>query len=63
MNQPRMSTIGTPHGPVTTHVTTGTPIFRVGYPPRPWEWTPWEYATDGRFAGRWDDPTGPYPPD
>lgn len=33
------------------------PIYRVGYAPSPWEWMPWEYATDGRFAGRWDDPT------
>jgi hypothetical protein len=24
--------------------------------PEPWAWTPWQYATDGRFTGRWDDP-------
>ncbi len=50
--------IGTPHGPITTSTRTTTPIYRVGYAPSPWEWTPWEYATDGRFAGRWDDPDG-----
>lgn len=31
-------------------------VWRVGYPPNPWEWTPWRYASDdGRFNGRWDD--------
>lgn len=58
MNQPRTSTIGTPRGPITTSIRASTPIYRVGYAPSPWEWTPWEYATDGRFAGRWDDPDG-----
>jgi len=28
------------------------PVFRVGYPPDPWAWVPWEYAP---FSGRWDD--------
>ncbi|MFC4604434.1 RES domain-containing protein [Rhodococcus kronopolitis] len=36
----------------------GAAAHRVGYPPTAWEWTPWEYATDGRFGGRWDDPAG-----
>jgi len=28
-------------------------------PPRKaWAWTPWQYATDGRLGGRWDDPDG-----
>jgi hypothetical protein len=32
------------------------PVWRVGYAPDPWAWTPWEYASDsGRFNGRWDD--------
>ncbi|WP_019178963.1 RES domain-containing protein [Microbacterium yannicii] len=32
------------------------PVWRVGYAPDPWQWTPWEYAKDrGRFNGRWDD--------
>lgn len=35
-------------------------VFRVGYRPDPFGWTPWEYATDGRFHGRWDDPDGTY---
>lgn len=31
-------------------------VWRVGYAPDPWQWTPWEYAKDqGRFNGRWDD--------
>lgn len=31
-------------------------VWRVGFDPNPWEWTPWQYATDnGRFNGRWDD--------
>ncbi|MGH3563065.1 MAG: RES domain-containing protein [Mycobacterium sp.] len=33
-------------------------VHRVGYKPQPWNWTPWEYAQDGRFDGRWDDPEG-----
>jgi hypothetical protein len=34
-------------------------VYRIGYRPAPWNWTPWEYAgTDGRFHGRWDDPNG-----
>lgn len=24
-------------------------------PPQPWAWSGWEWATDGRFPGRWDD--------
>lgn len=36
----------------------GTEVHRVGYKPSVWEWTPWEYATGGRFHGRWDDPGG-----
>ncbi len=36
-------------------------VWRVGYPPVPWAWTPWEYAgPDGRFGGRWDDPVGEF---
>ncbi|MFV9459537.1 RES domain-containing protein [Rhodococcus sp. NM-2] len=36
----------------------GCEVYRVGFAPSPWEWTPWVYATDGRFTGRWDDPDG-----
>jgi hypothetical protein len=38
--------------------TSGDPgeVWRVGFAPNPWAWTPWEYAGDaGRFNGRWDD--------
>jgi RES domain-containing protein len=38
----------------------GRQVYRVGYRPDPFGWTPWEYATDGRFHGRWDDPDGTY---
>lgn len=34
--------------------------FRVGMPSDPWRLVPWEYAEQGRFAGRWDDPEGTY---
>jgi hypothetical protein len=35
------------------------PVYRVGYKPDPWHWTPWEFANEhGRFTGRWDDPAG-----
>lgn len=31
-------------------------VWRVGWAPNPWQWTPWQYASDaGRFNGRWDD--------
>jgi hypothetical protein len=33
-------------------------VWRVGYAPEPWSWTPWQFAEDGRFNGRWDDPNG-----
>jgi hypothetical protein len=33
-------------------------VYRVGYYPDPWDWTAWEHAKEGRFDGRWDDPTG-----
>ncbi|SLH41831.1 Uncharacterized conserved protein [Mycobacteroides abscessus subsp. massiliense] len=33
-------------------------IYRVGYKPSSWRWTPWSYADHGRFDGRWDDPDG-----
>jgi hypothetical protein len=32
--------------------------WRVGYRPEPWAWPSWLYATNGRFAGRWDDADG-----
>lgn len=28
-------------------------VWHVGFEPDPWEWTPWQYASDnGRFNGR-----------
>jgi len=36
-------------------------VWRVGYRPQPWAWTPWQCAGDtGRFDGRWDDPAGSF---
>jgi len=36
-------------------------VWRVGYRPKPWAWTPWQYVGDtGRFTGRWDDPLGSF---
>jgi len=30
-------------------------VWRVGFPPQPWEWSDWRWAgADGRFNGRWD---------
>jgi hypothetical protein len=34
----------------------GQEAHRVGYAPDPWDWTPWRFAKEGRFDGRWDDP-------
>lgn len=33
-------------------------VWRVGYLPEPWTWPSWQYSTDGRFTGRWDDRDG-----
>ena len=30
-------------------------MWRIGFHPEPWAWSGWEWATDGRFPGRWDD--------
>jgi hypothetical protein len=36
-------------------------VWRVGFEPDPWAWTPWIYATDaGLFDGRWDDERGQF---
>jgi hypothetical protein len=31
-------------------------VWRIGYPPNPWEWSDWRWANGpaGRFEGRWD---------
>ena len=36
----------------------GAVVWRIGFAPDPWAWTPWQYAENGRFTGRWDDPAG-----
>lgn len=48
----------TPRGDVCCVHVPGNAAHRVGFPPTSWEWTPWEYAAQGRFTGRWDDPDG-----
>ncbi len=58
MTTPHSTPLDTPQGQIHTVDRQGATIYRVGYAPNPWEWTPWEYATNGRFAGRWDDPDG-----
>lgn len=36
-------------------------VWRVGFEPDMWAWTPWRYATDdGLFNGRWDDQLGQF---
>ena len=35
--------------------TTDARVWRIGFRPDPWSWSSWEWATDGRFPGRWDD--------
>lgn len=30
-------------------------VWRIGFRPDPWAWSRWEWATNGRFPGRWDD--------
>lgn len=48
----------TGEGPVLCGWVDDRPVYRVGYAPEPWSWTPWEYAEAGRFPKRWDDPQG-----
>jgi hypothetical protein len=33
-------------------------VWRIGFSPYPWAWSGWEWATNGRFPGRWDDLQG-----
>ncbi|WP_426517059.1 RES domain-containing protein [Diaminobutyricibacter sp. McL0618] len=36
-------------------------VWRVGFEPDMWAWTPWQYAPDsGLFDGRWDDQLGQF---
>lgn len=47
MAPPRLATVADP----------GT-VWRIGFKPDPWAWSGWEWATNGRFPGRWDDAAG-----
>lgn len=41
-----------------TTIHTTKPVWRVGFSPDLWAWSGWQYATNGRFPGRWDDANG-----
>lgn len=58
MSEPNFLPLQTSQGLIDAVARQDTTVYRVGYAPSPWEWTPWEYATNGRFVGRWDDPDG-----
>ena len=30
-------------------------VWRVGFQPTPWTWSGWDWSSNGRFPGRWDD--------
>lgn len=45
-----------PHALTTINAT--ETVWRVGFHPDPWAFSGWEYSTDGRFPGRWDDVHG-----
>lgn len=47
-------------GPLQLDVADAVIVYRVGYAPDPFAWTPWQYAEAGRFTGRWDDPDGTF---
>lgn len=48
----------TPRSQVPVTITQDRRVWRVGYLPEPWAWPSWQYSTDGRFIGRWDDRDG-----
>lgn len=43
-----------PEGQLAT-ATADTRVWRIGFRTEPDAWSGWEWATDGRFPGRWDD--------
>ncbi len=53
-----MRLASTEAGPLACAAADGRHVHRVGYAPVPWGWTPWQYAENGVFSGRWDDPVG-----
>lgn len=50
--------ISTARTPELTTVAVDRQVWRVGFAPEPWAWPSWQYSTDGRFLGRWDDRDG-----
>lgn len=40
---------------LTSTAAGGARVWRIGFRPEPWAWSGWEWSTDGRFPGRWDD--------
>lgn len=48
----------TTDAPLLGTATSDIRVWRVGYRPEPWAWPSWQYATNGRFPGRWDDADG-----
>jgi hypothetical protein len=55
---PRSTLVTTAAGDLLCEDAAGRQVHRVGFEPEPWAWTPWQYAQNGRFSGRWDDPDG-----
>ncbi len=55
--------LGAPEPPIELEIS-GDPgaVWRVGYAPNPWAWTPWVYANEDTrlFPGRWDDQQGQF---
>lgn len=45
-------------GSLAIQQSAGSAVWRVGYRPEPWAWVGWEWASEGRFPGRWDDAEG-----
>jgi hypothetical protein len=55
---PSTALVPTDAGDLLCQDAAGRHVHRVGFEPEPWAWTPWQYAENGRFSGRWDDPDG-----
>ncbi|MBG6218987.1 hypothetical protein IWX75_003475 [Arthrobacter sp. CAN_A6] len=43
-----------------SEATASQTVWRIGFRPDPWAWSGWEWATNGRFPGRWDDVDGTF---
>ncbi len=46
--------------PQPATVAADSAVWRVGYRPDPWAWPSWQFASNGRFTGRWDDAQGTF---